>query len=106
MKSYLLVVICLIFCLAAQANVTTLSSTTQSVVLNQSNNDDDTLTIGAQIKKAREAKKVTITDLAKEIELSVKNVENIEKDLVIPTLDVLVQIQEYLNCEIILDAEE
>ncbi len=60
--------------------------------------------VGTQIRKAREQKGLTQLELGKATGLSDKNVNNIESGRAMPTREIIFEIQEVLDCEIILDA--
>ncbi len=60
--------------------------------------------VGTQIRQARERKGFTQSELAKTLNLTDKNINNIETGHAIPTRDIIFEIQDALDCEIVLDA--
>lgn len=60
--------------------------------------------IGKQILDARTKKGISEEELAKSIGLSKNNIISIEKNRVVPTRDVITDLQKVLEAEIIIDA--
>lgn len=60
-------------------------------------------TVGAQIRKARIHKGITRHRLASELGLSMDNIATIERGGATPTREVMVAIQELLDCELVMD---
>lgn len=58
--------------------------------------------IGVQLRTARTKKNVSIAMLAHETGLSEETIQKIERDIVSPTRDLLMQIEDYLGEELIL----
>lgn len=60
--------------------------------------------IGKQIMEARTLKGISEEELAKSVGLSKNNIISIEKNKVVPTRDVITDLQKVLEAEIIIDA--
>lgn len=61
-------------------------------------------TLGEQIQEARIDKGVALENLAQVIGLDASKVASIEQGQVLPTRELLVRIQIYLDCELVIDA--
>lgn len=60
--------------------------------------------LGEQIKDARKSKDLSIDELAIKLDISIKNLSNIEENRAVPTRELIVDIEDILKCEIILDS--
>ncbi len=61
--------------------------------------------LGAQIRAARLKKKMLAATLASSTGLTVENMTNIENDRAVPTRNILIEIQQLLDCELIFDGK-
>lgn len=83
--------------------------TAQVTFVNTEGNENDpsfrfeNFSIGAQIKKAREVKGLSLADFAANIDMEEQLVSKIELGEVTPTRYLLVDIQELLETELVLD---
>ncbi|MGB1217903.1 MAG: helix-turn-helix domain-containing protein, partial [Saprospiraceae bacterium] len=61
-----------------------------------------TISLGEQIKNARIKRNCSQEKLAELTELAVDDIKNIETNFAVPTMDILLNIQEYLGTEFIM----